>query len=148
MVYSVMVSVLSSNGLVSIIIPCVAGSAFVIVFGGMALFLAPWAARNFHLARMLRHETLLMSLLFLTVVLLATLATLCRLSPLLGCYLAGLLYSPIEKAEAVYKYQFKRYVTLGVLLFFSCTVAFVIPIREMFTISAFGPGIALAGAGW
>lgn len=65
-------------------------------------------------------------------------------SALLGCFVAGMLFSSIPRSHLIWEKQFKRLTRWLLRLFFSCTVAFSINIADLFTTEAFLMGLLMA----
>lgn len=57
-----------------------------------------------------------------------------------GCFVAGMSFASIHHAHHLWKQQTKRWTVWMLRIFFSCTVAFAIPIDKMLTVEAFGWG--------
>ncbi|CAN8063071.1 unnamed protein product [Agarophyton chilense] len=85
-------------------------------------------------------------LLVLLVIAITYLAYIARTSFLLGGYLIGIAFAQVPPfiARDPWKCSASPYVEWLSLLFFSCTVGFVIPLKELFSKSVFGLGALLS----
>jgi Kef-type K+ transport system membrane component KefB len=72
-------------------------------------------------------DRLLLSFVLLSAALFAWLSSLVGSSDLLGCFFAGLAFSPILHCKQVWDRQMKQFVTWGGRLFFACAIGFSVP---------------------
>jgi len=85
--------------------------------------------------------------LFLFALLLTYLANLAKTSFLLGGYLAGIAFASVNVIPDVYEKQVKRIMYWTARLFFSATIAFAIPLKQMFDKNSIGLGFILGAIG-
>ena len=66
-------------------------------------------------------------------------------SHLLGAFVAGMCFVNVPRSHQVWVAQFKRIIRWLIRIFFSATVGFAVPLKEMFTLDAFlnGPPPAI-----
>merc|ERR1719247_1838407 len=57
-----------------------------------------------------------------------------------GCFMAGMCLAKLHSAHHVWVKQTKRMTSWMIRIFFSCTVAFAIPVEELLSIKAFAFG--------
>lgn len=65
-------------------------------------------------------------------------------SALLGCFVAGMMFSQVPRSHHIWEKQFKRITRWLLRLFFSATVAFSIDVSSLFTAIAFAKGLVIA----
>jgi len=65
-------------------------------------------------------------------------------SHLLGAFIAGMSFSQVSRSMYVWRRQMKRLCQWLIKLFFSCSVAFTIPMAELFSLEALAKGLCLS----
>jgi Kef-type K+ transport system membrane component KefB len=95
--------------------------------------------------RVTRHDEVLWLLMFGTLLAYATITDLCG-THLWGCFIAGMSFATQPHATHVWVRQVKRITCWWLRLFFGCTLAWAIPVNELFSLEAFWKG-TLMGIG-
>ena len=121
-----------AGGVMEFLRPLLFSVAFVAVGGAIAVWLMPPLLQRALLPRVPTRlwPPLLLALMLLTALALIPACEVLGVSPLLGCFLAGLCYCDVEEAHRAWQKQAKRLVQWAVRFFFSATVAFDIPVQE------------------
>jgi len=90
-------------------------------------------------AKVTRHDEVMWLLMFVTLCAYAQITHLCG-THLWGCFIAGMCFSTQHYAVHVWVKQVKRFTVWWLRLFFACTLAWSIPINDLFTLEAFWQG--------
>jgi len=96
-------------------------------------------------AKLTRHDEVMWVVMFLTVAVYGQITHLCG-THLWGCFIAGMSFSHDHHAHHVWVRQVKRLTCWFMRLFFACTLAWAIPVGDLFSIEAFWKG-TLMGIG-
>eukprot|EP01065_Artemidia_motanka_P038534 TRINITY_DN47385_c0_g1_i1.p1 TRINITY_DN47385_c0_g1~~TRINITY_DN47385_c0_g1_i1.p1 ORF type:complete len:990 (+),score=257.86 TRINITY_DN47385_c0_g1_i1:70-2970(+) len=137
---------------VTITLPIVLSAVFVIGGGYLALRFWPWIMEkilapipNDPTASFQRAHQVHLLIMFLTLIAYGAAAHYVG-SHLLGAFIGGMSFAAVPRSHAIWARQMKRIAKWLIRLFFSCTVAFSIPISSMMSLSAFWKGL-LCGLG-
>jgi Kef-type K+ transport system membrane component KefB len=85
------------------------------------------------------HDQVMWVLMFVTLVAYAQITHLCG-THLWGCFIAGMCFSTRHHAHHVWVRQVKRITVWFMRIFFACTLAWSIPVSELFSLDAFWKG--------
>jgi len=96
-------------------------------------------------SKLTRHDEVMWFLMLVTLCVYAQITHLCG-THLWGCFIAGMCFSTQHRAHHVWVRQVKRYTCWWLRIFFGCTLAWSIPIEELFSLEAFWKG-TLMGIG-
>jgi len=96
-------------------------------------------------AKVTRHDEVMWLLMFTTLCIYAQITHVCG-THLWGCFIAGMCFSTQRHAHHVWVKQVKRVTCWWLRIFFACTLAWSIPVEELFSIEAFWKG-TLMGIG-
>jgi Kef-type K+ transport system membrane component KefB len=86
-----------------------------------------------------RHDEVMWILMAVTLIIYAEITHECG-THLWGCFIAGMNFSTSHHAHHIWVRQVKRHTAWWLRIFFSCTLAWSIPVDELFSISAFWKG--------
>jgi Kef-type K+ transport system membrane component KefB len=90
-------------------------------------------------AKLTKHDEVMWLLMFVTLVIYATITDVCG-THLWGCFIAGMSFATQHHAHHVWVRQVKRTTCWWLRVFFGCTLAWSIPVSELFSIEAFWKG--------
>jgi len=93
-------------------------------------------------AKLTTHHEVLFFWMVLVLILYAQITHLCG-THLWGCFIAGMSFAMWKEAHHVWVRQTKRLTCWMIRIFFSCTVAFAIPVSELLSWDAFLKGAAM-----
>merc|ERR1712039_219811 len=96
-------------------------------------------------AKVTRHDEVMWFLMFAVLVAYAQITHLCG-THLWGCFIAGMSFATDHHAHHVWVRQVKRITCWFMRIFFACTLAWAIPIDQLFSLDAFLKG-TLMGIG-
>jgi len=96
-------------------------------------------------SKLTRHDEIMWIIMFITLAAYAQITHMCG-THLWGCFIAGMSFSTDRNAHHVWSRQVKRLTYWFLRLFFACTLAWAIPIEELFSFDAFWKG-TLMGIG-
>ncbi|QDZ24859.1 sodium/hydrogen exchanger protein [Chloropicon primus] len=116
------------------ITPILSSTVFTLAFGGFAIFGIPRVMEAERMKKFSDSQTFVYSCFFGMFVLSIGLMNATyygKSSFLLGAFLAGLCFCTIEKIKVVWHAQVKRIETWMLRLFFSTTIAFKVPVRDL-----------------
>jgi Kef-type K+ transport system membrane component KefB len=144
-IFNVLFSITAPSGFdpVTCVVFPVIGCVFMIAFGSLGIFFWPkvvhWMeerleARRFNEAMMVLMFTLLLGYGSFTMYL---------GTHLWGAFVAGMSFAGVHKAHHIWSQQTKRITSWMLRIFFSCTVAFAIPVQALLTLESFAYGSIL-----
>lgn len=128
--------------------PLVMGCLFMVVAVVAAVkvwpFLIKWLLdhvpeREVAYRKTTRHDEVLWMLMFVTLLAYAQITHLCG-THLWGCFIAGMSFATLHHAHHVWVRQVKRITCWMLRIFFSATLAWSIPVSDLFSIEAFWKG--------
>jgi Kef-type K+ transport system membrane component KefB len=90
-------------------------------------------------AKLTTHDEVMWLLMFATLVAYATITDMCG-THLWGCFIAGMSFATQKHAHHVWVRQVKRTTCWWLRIFFGCTLAWSIPVKELFSLEAFWKG--------
>jgi Kef-type K+ transport system membrane component KefB len=90
-------------------------------------------------AKVTNHDEAMWMLMFATLCAYAMITHLCG-THLWGCFIAGMSFATQHHAHHVWVKQVKRLTCWWLRIFFACTLAWAIPVKELFSIQAFWQG--------
>jgi hypothetical protein len=90
-------------------------------------------------AKLTKHDEVMWLLMFITLLIYATITDVCG-THLWGCFIAGMSFATQHHAHHVWVRQVKRTTCWWLRVFFGCTLAWSIPVDELFSIDAFWKG--------
>ena len=127
---------------VNFIIPIISSLGFIFILGYAAVKIVPGVLANHVVPRLpvvhLEHTLLGMVLLAGSVLMVACHYS--KSSHLLGAFLGGLMFCTLSSVKSVWHHKVKSLLQWLVRIFFACSVAFEVPIRDLWT----GPILARA----
>lgn len=117
------------------LIPVISAIGFLVVIGGVAVFVIPPVLSNIILPKVppQHREHVVLGLILVTAIGLQSAAAAARSSYLLGALLAGLSFSTIRASEHVWELQVKRLLHWVIKIFFAATIGFEVPIRSFWS---------------
>lgn len=123
------------------VIPIASSAAFTLAIGGFAVVGMPRLTKIPVIKKHSESETFV-NIAFFTLFLLAiglmNATFYGKSSFLLGAFLAGLCFCTVGKIQAVWHSQVKRIETWMLRIFFSCSVAFKVPVKDLWTLEVVG----------
>jgi Kef-type K+ transport system membrane component KefB len=96
-------------------------------------------------AKLTRHHEVMFLILFVTLIVYGQITFMCG-THLWGCFIAGMSFATRHEAHHVWVRQVKRNTVWFLRIFFSCTLAWSIPVKSLFSLEAFWKG-SLMGIG-
>jgi len=96
-------------------------------------------------AKLTRHDEVMWFIMFATLIAYAQITHLCG-THLWGCFIAGMSFATRHEAHHVWVRQVKKNTCWFLRIFFSCTLAWSIPVNSLFSVDAFWKG-TLMGIG-
>mmetsp|Transcript_519 Transcript_519/g.1590 ORF Transcript_519/g.1590 Transcript_519/m.1590 type:complete len:416 (-) Transcript_519:343-1590(-) len=123
------------------VIPIASSAAFTLAIGGFAVVGMPRLMKIPVVKKHSESETFV-NIAFFTLFLLAiglmNATFYGKSSFLLGAFLAGLCFCTVGKIQALWHSQVKRIETWMLRIFFSCSVAFKVPVKDLWTLEVVG----------
>merc|ERR1719408_421551 len=90
-------------------------------------------------AKLTRHDEVYFVILFATLLAYGQITHMCG-THLWGCFIAGMSFSTDHHAHHVWVRQVKRVTCWFMRIFFACTLAWSIPVKELFNVTALWKG--------
>jgi Kef-type K+ transport system membrane component KefB len=152
-IFSVLFTVGGGDPTIMDFVPLVLGCIFMaIAIPAAVLFWPPfldWVFRKIPEtkpdAKLTRHDEVMFLILFTTLILYGQITFMCG-THLWGCFIAGMSFATRHEAHHVWVRQVKRNTVWFLRIFFSCTLAWSIPVKSLFSIMPFLKG-SLMGIG-
>lgn len=128
-------------------VPLILGCVFMVVaIVGAVVFWPPFIKKLFEYcpeykpsAKVTTHDEAMWFLMFVTLCAYAQITHMCG-THLWGCFIAGMSFATQHHAHHVWVKQVKRITCWFLRIFFGCTLAWSIPVKELFSIDAFWKG--------
>jgi len=125
--------------ILGIVFMCVAIVACVTFWPKFISCIFSWVKETKPDAKVTRHDEVMWFLMFATLCVYALVTHLCG-THLWGCFIAGMSFATHHHAHHVWVKQVKRITCWFIRIFFACTLAWSIPVTELFSLPAFWKG--------
>lgn len=131
------------------IIPVLSALGFLIIGGALAIFVLPKALNFLILDRIpndsrLNREWMSLAIMFVLLLTLIPATYYAKASPLLGAFLAGLVFCSDGHVHHMFVSQFKRVMQWLMRIFFAASIGFQVPVQEFANVTVIWQGLVFS----
>ena len=132
------------------VVPIISALGFLVVGGGLAVTIIPRAIDDYILSRCgamgWNRGWVSMAIMFSLMLVFMPMTYAAKSSPLLGAFLAGLVFCSNHEAHHMFVDQFKRVMQWLIRIFFAASIGFQVPIKSFFSAKVLLEGFMFTGA--